>query len=179
MWMMGDGWGGECIARCLSSYNSATASHTYDRGHTSSSSARADGNEKDCKSEEGREREWEDAEEEEEGVDVTPGSPTLSTLSSSSSVLSSDDFSFSPSYHLYPSDKYDYAGAATQLMEMMGREDGVAEALRWNGRVMREWSLDRVAALYLRVMEEQLIRRGKENGGRQGAMVTRASWYST
>ena len=136
--------------------------------------ARADG--KECKVEAAGEREWEDGEEEEE-ADVTPGSPTLSTLSSSSSMLSSDDFSFSPSYHLYPSDHYDYAGAAMQLMSMMGREGGVAEALRWNGRVMREWSLDRVAALYLRVMEEQLMR--KDNGGREGAMVTRASWYST
>ena len=120
-----------------------------------------------------------DDDDDERGLPVSSGSPVASTLSSRSSSTLSSSFSFSPSYHLYPSEAYDYQGAAVQLLTMMEGSDGVAEARKWNARVMREHSLDVVATRYLAMMDEQLIRKGKGGGGREGAVVTRASWYST
>ena len=125
----------------------------------------------------------EDDSEDERALDVTPDSvgeeEEGSMLSSVSSGASSCDFSFSPSFHLYPADAYDHAGAALQVLEMMGRGDGVQEALRWNARVMKEWSLEVIARLYLRMFQSQLLQRGKAGVGLEGAVVTRASWYST
>ena len=129
-----------------------------------------------------------EGEEEDRALDVTPDrveeeeeveESMVSSVSSGGSS-SSCDFSFSPSFHLYPADAYDHAGAALQLLEMMGREGGVQEALRWNERVMKEWSLEVVARLYLRMFQQQqLLQRGKAGAGQEGAVVTRASWYST
>ena len=87
-----------------------------------------------------------------------------------------DSFSFSPSYHLYPSDKYDYSGAAQQLLTLMQQPGAVEAALQRNGVVKREWSMQVVACMYLRLMQRELVVRGK-GAGKEGAVVTQAEWY--
>ena len=87
-----------------------------------------------------------------------------------------DSFSFSPSYHLYPSDKYDYTGAAQQLLSLMQQPGAVEAALQRNCAVKREWSMEVVACMYLRLMQRELVIRGK-GAGREGAVVTQAEWY--
>ena len=105
--------------------------------------------------------------------DSCPPSPhsLLSSLNSTS-----DSFSFSPSYHLYPSEQYDYAGAAQQLLSLMQEPGAVESALQRNGLVKREWSMEVVACMYLRLVQRELVVRGK-GAGRDGAVVTKAQWY--
>ena len=106
--------------------------------------------------------------------DSCPPSPRSLSTSPSSTT---DSFSFSPSYHLYPSDKYDYSGAARQLLSLMQQPGAVEAALRRNNVVKREWSMDVVATMYLRLMQRELVVRGK-GAGKEGAVVTQAAWYN-
>ena len=106
--------------------------------------------------------------------DSCPPSPR--SLSSQLDSCASDSFSFSPSHHLYPADAYDYDGAARQLLSMMRRPRGVEAALQRNGAVKREWSMDVVACMYVRLMQRELVDRGV-GAGKAGAIVTQAAWY--
>ena len=104
--------------------------------------------------------------------DSCPPSPRSVSCSSNLS-FATDSFSFSPSYHLYPSDKYDYTAAAQQLLDLMQQPGAVDAALRRNSAVKREWSMEVVASMYLRLMQKELVVRGT------GCRERRSSGYAS